>query len=105
MTETLTILCTCGSADEAKRVAHALVDEQLAACVNILPGVESVYRWEGSLESSQEILLIIKSTDAKFGALRDRIQTLHSYDTPEIIALRIEEGSEKYLSWLREQVS
>jgi periplasmic divalent cation tolerance protein len=104
MTETLVILCTCDNAEEAKRLARALVEEQLAACINIVPGVESVYRWEGRIGTSQELLLIIKSTDAKFSALRDRIQALHSYDTPEIIALPITGGSEKYLSWLREQV-
>lgn len=105
MTEKRLVLTTAGSAEEAQRLAHALVEERLAACVNIVSPVESVYRWEGKVESAQEWLLLIKTTAAAFNALRAAIQRLHSYDLPECICLTIENGSEAYLKWLGESVS
>src|SRR5579875_1435188 len=104
MTDSLVVFCTCENRQQASHIAEALVGERLAACVNILPGVESVYRWQGAVEKAAEILLLIKTTSERLPALESRIKELHSYDTPEVIALPIADGSEKYLSWLREQV-
>jgi periplasmic divalent cation tolerance protein len=102
MTDAVIVLCTCSSETEANHIAGALVDARLAACVNILPSpIQSIYRWKGKVEEAQEILLLIKTTQERFPALRDRIAELHSYETPEIIALPIWAGSEKYLAWLR----
>ena len=101
----MVVLCTCESRQQALTIAEALVDSRMAACVNVLPGIHSVYRWQGNVETAAEVLLLIKTTQECFAAMRDLIGELHSYDTPEIIALPVVEGSEKYLSWLREQVS
>ena len=103
MSEALIVLCTCGSAEEADRIANTLVNERLAACVNILPPIQSVYRWQGAVERAREVLLLIKTTRDHLMSLSGRIQTLHSYDTPEIIALEIAGGSETYLTWLQDQ--
>jgi len=89
---------------EAQRIAHAVVSERLAACVNILPAIQSVYRWQEKIESAEEVLMLMKTTQERFPALRDRIVQLHSYDTPEIVALTIAAGTEKYLAWLGSQV-
>ena len=99
------ILCTCSTQAEATAIARTLVEERLAACVNLVPQVESIYRWQGEIETSQEVLLLIKSSTAMFPLLRDRIQQLHSYDTPEVLAVAIGDGSPKYLTWLLDQVS
>jgi periplasmic divalent cation tolerance protein len=104
MTDKRLVLTTAGSAEEAQKLAHALVEQRLAACVNIVPGVDSVYRWEGQVERAQEWLLLIKTKAEKFSALRDAIHRLHSYDLPECICLTIEDGSEAYLKWLGESV-
>jgi periplasmic divalent cation tolerance protein len=104
MTDAIIALCTCGNREEAAQIARALVEERLAACVNVLPEMESVYRWKGKVEIASEILLIIKTTERRFPELRDRIVGLHSYDVPEIVALPIAAGAEEYLGWLGEQV-
>lgn len=83
------------------RIGNALVEGRWAACVNLLPAVQSIYRWQEKIERSEEILLLIKTTEEGFPALRERILELHSYDTPEIISVRISDGSEKYLAWIR----
>ena len=100
----LIVLCTCPNAEEAERIAHSVVNERLAACVNIILGIRSVYRWQDAVESAEEILLLLKTSEAVFPKLRDRIIELHSYVTPEVIAAPITAGSEKYLSWLRAQL-
>jgi periplasmic divalent cation tolerance protein len=100
----LAVLCTCASDDDARRLANTVVEERLAACVNILPGIRSIYRWKEQIESEQEVLLIIKTARHRFAALRDRLAALHPYDTPEIIALPVVAGFEKYLTWLQGQV-
>ena len=105
MAPVIAALCTCSEKREALRIANALVEERLAACVNVLPEVASIYRWEGKVETANEVLLLIKTTPEGFPRLQDRIRELHSYDTPEIIALPIASGLEKYLDWVREQVS
>ena len=105
MTDKIVVLVTCGSAKEARRIARRLVEQRLAACVNILEvPVRSIYRWKGNVESATERLLIIKSSRKRFAALQRAVQKLHSYDVPEIIALLIESGSHDYLSWIDESI-
>jgi periplasmic divalent cation tolerance protein len=100
MTDKRIVLSTAGCEAEARKIAHALVERRLAACVNLVPRVESVYRWQGKVESNEEWLLLIKTSAEKFAAVRDAIRELHSYDLPECISVNIEEGSAEYLRWL-----
>jgi periplasmic divalent cation tolerance protein len=100
MTDKRIVLSTTGSEDEARKIAQHLVEHELAACVNIVPQVESIYRWQGKVESAREWLLLIKTTAEKFERVRDTIRELHSYDLPECIAVAIEDGSPEYLRWL-----
>ena len=93
-------LVTAGSDEEAARIARALVEERLAACVNIIPGVRSIYRWQGKVEDDREVLMVIKTNAESLDKLEERVRALHSYEVPEIIALRIDRGSEPYLDWL-----
>ena len=102
MTEVRIVLTTASSSEEARKIAHALVERRLAACVNIVPGIESVYRWQGKIETAAECLLVIKTQAALFDRVRDAIGELHSYDLPECVMLEITAGSEKYLSWIQE---
>ena len=104
MTDKRIVLSTAGSEDEARNLARHLVEHQLAACVNIIPQIESIYRWQGKVESSQEWLLLIKTTAERFPAVRDAIRELHSYELPECVALTIENGSPLYLQWLADSV-
>jgi periplasmic divalent cation tolerance protein len=104
VTNSVVVLCTCASEGEGERLARALVDERLAACVNLLPAVHSIYRWNDAIEEAHEYLLLIKSAESLFPLVRDRIIALHSYETPEIIAVPIVAGSEQYLNWLRGQL-
>jgi periplasmic divalent cation tolerance protein len=104
MTDKRIVLTTCGSEDEARRIANYLLENQLAACVNMLPRIESIYRWQGKVESSQEWLLLIKTTADKFTGVRDAIRELHSYELPECIAVAIEDGSPDYLRWIEQSV-
>lgn len=100
MTDKRIVLSTAGSEDEARKIAQHLVERRLAACVNIVPKIESVYRWQGKVESSQEWLLLIKTDAKRFPAVSLAIRELHSYDLPECIVLSIEDGSAEYLQWL-----
>jgi periplasmic divalent cation tolerance protein len=104
MTDKKLVLSTCGSIDEARKLARALVEKQLAACVNIVPQIESVYYWKGKVETSTEYLLLIKTTAGAFDELRDVLTELHSYDVPECIEIAIEDGSAAYLAWIGESV-
>ncbi|MGO9209626.1 MAG: divalent-cation tolerance protein CutA [Terriglobales bacterium] len=104
MTDKRIVLSTAGSAEEAQKIAQALVERRLAACVNIVGPIQSVYRWKGAVESAPEHLLIIKTTAAAFPRVRDAIRELHSYELPECVMLSIEAGSEEYLKWLEESV-
>jgi periplasmic divalent cation tolerance protein len=105
MTDKIVVLVTCGSSKEARKIARALVERRLAACVNILPGrVQSVYPWKGKVESAKEILLVVKTTRGRFAALQRTVCELHSYDVPEIIALPIVDGSRDYLGWIADSV-
>jgi periplasmic divalent cation tolerance protein len=99
------ILTTAGSRDEAKKIAHALVDRRLAACVNIVPGIESIYRWQGKVEETSEWLLLIKTKAEMFDQVREAIQQLHSYDLPECIMVDVTGGSSPYLDWISESVT
>jgi periplasmic divalent cation tolerance protein len=98
------VLTTVSSAEEAKRIAHALVEERLAACVNIAGGTESIYRWEGEVENAQEILLLIKTRVEKIEALEAAVRRLHSYDVPEFVILKVDGGSPAYLKWMDESL-
>ena len=104
MSDKRIVLTTAGSRDEAQKIANALVEQQLAACVNIVGPIESVYRWKGAVETASELLLIIKTTTAAFQRVQAAIQQLHSYDLPECIELAIENGSPEYLNWIAENV-
>jgi len=104
MTDKRIVLSTAGSQEEARKIAHALINRRLAACVNIVPGIESVYRWEGKVEAASEWLLIIKTTAAAFPNVRDVIAELHSYEVPECLALAVEDGATSYLEWIGKSV-
>jgi len=104
MTNARIVLTTAGSADEARKLAQALVERRLAACVNIVSQVESVYRWQGKVESAAEWLLLIKTTAGAFESLRDALGELHSYDLPECVMLGVDGGSEPYLDWISASV-
>jgi periplasmic divalent cation tolerance protein len=100
MTDKIVVLSTCTSAEEGERIARSLVEKRLAACVNLVPGVRSIYRWKGAIEDSPEALLVIKSSRALFEELRAEIEKLHSYEMPEVIAMQIVDGAEAYLDWM-----
>jgi periplasmic divalent cation tolerance protein len=105
MTDQRIVLTTAGSEEEAKKIARHLVDHRLAACVNIVPQITSIYHWQGQTEESREWLLVIKTTVAAFANIRRAITEIHSYDLPECICLTIEDGSAKYLQWIAASVS
>jgi len=100
MTDALVVLVTAPDAERAAAIARALVEERLAACGNVLPAIRSIYRWEGKLQDDAEALLVLKTTRARFPALRDRVLALHPYEVPEVIALPVEAGSAAYLGWI-----
>jgi len=103
LTDKFVVLVTCSTAAEARRIARAVVDANLAACVNILPGaVQSIYRWKGKVESSRERLLLIKTSRKRLAKLQAAVECMHSYDVPEFIALPIAAGSPAYLAWVEE---
>lgn len=101
----IAILVTCGSEEEALTIAHSLVEKRLAACVNLVSPVHSLYRWEGKILNETEWMLIIKTQKKRFKKLEKEVRSLHSYTVPEIIALPIIEGSTPYLKWLKEMTS
>jgi periplasmic divalent cation tolerance protein len=100
----LIVFVTTPSSEEANRIAEAIVTQRLAACVNIVSAIQSIYRWEGKITRDQESLMIIKTTEERYTELERSVKELHTYSTPEIVALRIEAGSQQYLKWLRESV-
>jgi periplasmic divalent cation tolerance protein len=104
MTDKRLVLTTCCSLEEARHIAHSLVERHLAACVNIVPQVESVYRWKGEIETAAEWLLIIKTTSDASENLRKAVKELHSYELPECIEIAIEDGSPAYLDWIGQAV-
>jgi periplasmic divalent cation tolerance protein len=104
MTDKLLVLTTTGSQAEAEKIARTLVDRQLAACVNIVPQIQSVYRWEGKVETAEEYLLLVKTRQDREAEVCAAIRELHSYELPECIVISIEGGSKEYLQWLSESV-
>jgi periplasmic divalent cation tolerance protein len=104
MTDKVLVLTTTANEVEARNIARTLVDQRLAACVNIIPGIQSVYRWEGKVESAEEFLLLIKTTKARTTTVQAAIRELHSYDLPEFVVVSMEGGSGEYLSWIDDSV-
>ena len=94
------ILCTCPDEQVAEQLATSLVEQGLAACINMVPGLTSIYRWEGKLEKGTEVLLMIKTTGQQYAAVETAIQQQHPYELPEIIAVTLDEGSSDYLRWI-----
>ena len=100
--DALVVYCTCPDHEAALKLANSLVDEALAACINILPGLTSIYRWEGERKTGTEELLMIKTTRERYPSLEARIEALHPYELPEIIAVPIKTGLPAYLNWINE---
>jgi periplasmic divalent cation tolerance protein len=98
------VLTTAGSRDEAQRIAHTLVDEHLAACVNIVPGLTSVYRWQGDVETAEEFLLLIKTSAAHLDRMEEALRRLHSYQIPELLVFTPHSAGNPYLNWLFESL-
>lgn len=98
------VLTTAKDGAEAEHIAERLIDERLAACVNVLPAISSIYRWKGKVEHAGEVLLLMKTSNEKLDRLMVRVRELHSYEVPEILALPIERGSPEYLKWLEESL-
>jgi periplasmic divalent cation tolerance protein len=96
------VFITASGEEEAAKIAHSLVENRLAGCVNIIRNIRSIYRWKGKVEDEAEVLLIAKTKQALFDALMNKVKELHSYAVPEIIAIPVVEGSEDYLDWLNE---
>lgn len=105
MTDKIVVLTTCASVEEAEKIARALVSKKMAACVNVLPSVRSIYRWKGEVEDAQETQLVIKSSRGLFDQVRAEIEKLHSYELAEVIALPIVDGSDGYLEWLGRELA
>jgi len=95
------VLCTCPNQEVAKQIATELVTDKLAACVNIIPGITSIYCWQGEVISDDEVQLLIKTQNCFFSALKLKINELHPYDIPEIIAIDIQQGDKNYLNWIK----
>ncbi|MCI0401907.1 MAG: divalent-cation tolerance protein CutA [Acidobacteria bacterium] len=100
MTDKVVVLVTCSSAEEAGRIAKALVEERLAACVNISSPIRSVYRWQGKVSDAEEVLLVIKTARELFDPVRRTVERLHSYQVPEVICLPVIDGAPNYLNWI-----
>ncbi|HLU68092.1 MAG TPA: divalent-cation tolerance protein CutA [Kofleriaceae bacterium] len=101
-TDVLVVLCTFPTGEPAAQAAERLVGERLAACVNLVPGLTSVYRWKGEVTRDEEVLAVIKTTADQFPALKVRLIELHPYECPEVIALEVERGHRPYLDWVRD---
>jgi periplasmic divalent cation tolerance protein len=104
MTDKIVVLSTCASPEEAEKLARLLVDQHLAACVNVIPRMRSFYRWKGAVESAEECLLVVKSSRALFAPLCAALEKAHSYEVPEVLALPVVEGAANYLSWLHSNI-
>lgn len=105
MTEMLVVLTTFATEEEAVRVVRALVEERLIACGNVLPGARSVYRWQGRIADELEVVVLMKTRKQDWAALLSRLHELHSYETPECLALRVAAGAPKYLEWLEAELA
>ena len=104
MTDKIVVLSTCANQEEAERLARLLVDQRLAACVNVIPGLRSYYRWKGAVEAADECLLIVKSSRDLFASLTAALEKAHSYEVPEALAIPIVDGATNYLHWLGENL-
>lgn len=104
MTDKIVVLSACDSAKDAEKIARLLIDLKLAACVNVIPGVRSFYRWKDVIQDTAEWLLVIKSSRAHFEALRVELEKAHSYEVPEVVALPVVDGSKNYLNWLEREL-
>jgi periplasmic divalent cation tolerance protein len=105
MSDALVVFMTAANADEARRIANHLVEARLAACVQILPEIESVYQWKGAVQREKEVLILAKTTATQFDALEKAVRAIHSYETPEIVAVPMASVSEPYRKWLIESVA
>ncbi|MFV2057836.1 MAG: divalent-cation tolerance protein CutA [Thiohalomonadales bacterium] len=99
------VLTTCPDKDSAHTVAHSLIEGRLAACVSILPPITSIYRWQGKIESNEELMLLIKTKNSQFSAIKEQILDVHPYELPEIISVPISNGLDQYLRWVADNVS
>ena len=104
MTDKILIFSTCPSAEEAEKVARGLVEKQLAACVTLIPGARSIYRWKGAVEETSEFVLIVKSRRDLFARLMEELAGMHSYEVPEILALPVVEGAPAYIDWIDKEL-
>ena len=104
MTEVTVVLCTCPDAATAQRLAEALVGQKLAACVNILPEIRSIYRWRGEIQQDAEVLLVVKTSRQGYPRIESWLLEHHPYDVPEVLALAVEAGSSDYMQWLLNEV-
>jgi len=104
MTDKIVVLSTCATEEEGAKLARVLVEARVAACVTVVPGARSIYRWQGAVESAVECLLIIKSSRQLFEPLRTALEEAHTYDVPEVLAVPVVEGAANYLNWLEAQL-
>jgi len=104
-TEYITVFITAPNEEEASKISRTIVEERLAACVNIIRSVRSIYRWQGSVEDESEVLMVVKTKRTLFDRLQKRVKELHSYEVPEIIGLPVVEGSKDYLDWLGQETA
>lgn len=105
MTDKVIVLTTCGKSEDAEKIAQALIEKRLAACVNVVAGVRSYYRWQGKIENDNEFLLIVKTARGLVDSLRQELEKLHPYDLPELVVAPIIDGSPNYLAWLEQEVT
>ena len=101
--QVVVILVTAVNQEEARKIGKGMVDAKLAACANIIPRIQSIYRWKGKVVKAQEVLIILKSTRLRYRALEKAIKAMHTYETPEIIALPVKEGLARYIGWVRSE--
>jgi len=105
MTDKIIVFCSCASIKEAEKIARRLIEQRLAACVSLTPGAVSHYRWKGAIETSEEVMLTVKSRRSLFERLRAEIRRIHSYETPEILAIAVIDGDKDYLDWMEREVA
>lgn len=101
----LIVLITASSQKEAMKIGQAVMAERLAACVNLVPAVTSLFHWEGNVHKSREVLMIFKTTERRYAALEKKILSIHSYEVPEVIAVRVDRGFDRYLGWIRQETA